>query len=66
MKITANDLFELGVIEKIIPEYGGADEVTKEAIGKNLKKEICLFLEKYRGMSKEKIREERYERFRNF
>ncbi|MBP5745224.1 MAG: acetyl-CoA carboxylase carboxyl transferase subunit alpha [Lachnospiraceae bacterium] len=66
MKITANDLFELKVIEKIIPEYGGADEVTKEAIGKNLKKEICLFLEKYRGMSKEMIREERYKRFRNF
>ena len=54
------------VIEKIIPEYGGADDLTKEAIGRNLKKEICAFLEKYKGMSKEEIRRQRYERFRNF
>ena len=66
MKITASDLLKLKVIEKIIPEYGGADEVTKEAIGRNLKKEICEFLEKYKGKSKEEIRKERYERFRNF
>ena len=26
MKITAKDLLELGIIEKIIPEYGGADD----------------------------------------
>ena len=66
MKITATDLLELKVIEKIIPEYGGADEVTKEVIGKNLKQEICAFLERYNGMTGEAIREERYRRFRNF
>ncbi len=66
MKITAADLCDLKVIEKIIPEYGGADEVTKEAIGNNLKKEICEFLEKYKGKTGEEIRQERYERFRNF
>ncbi len=66
MKITASDLLDLKVIEKIIPEYGGADDLTKEAIGRNLKKEICAFLEKYKGMSKEEIRRQRYERFRNF
>ena len=66
MKITASDLCELKVIEKIIPEYGGADEVTKEAIGKNLKKEICEFLEKYKNMTGENIRQERYYRFRSF
>ncbi|MBQ0028304.1 MAG: acetyl-CoA carboxylase carboxyl transferase subunit alpha [Lachnospiraceae bacterium] len=66
MKITASDLCDLKIIEKIIPEYGGADEVTKEAIGRNLKKEICDFLEKYRGKSGEAIRKERYERFRQF
>ncbi len=66
MKITATDLLNLKVIEKIIPEYGGADEVTKEAIGRNLKKEICAFLEKYKGKCAEEIRQERYERFRNF
>ena len=66
MKITASDLCDLKVIEKIIPEYGGADEVTKEAIGRILKKEICAFLEKYKGKTGEEIRQARYERFRNF
>ena len=66
MKITAEDLCELKVIEKIIPEYGGADEVTAEAIGKNLKAEICAFLEKYTDKTGTEIRQERYDRFRNF
>lgn len=66
MKITADDLLNLRVIEKIIPEYGGADDVTKEAIGKNLKKEICEFLDKYKGLTGDKIRAQRYERFRSF
>lgn len=66
MKITAEELCNLKIIEKIIPEYGGADEVTKESIGKNLKKEICEFLEKYKGMTGEEIRQARYDRFRRF
>lgn len=66
MKITAADLCNLKVIEKIIPEYGGADEVTKEAIGNNLKSEICAFLERYKGLTGEQIRQERYNRFRGF
>lgn len=66
MKITAADLCELKVIEKIIPEYSGADEITKEAIGKNLKKEICEFLEKFKGLTGQEIRQLRYERFRSF
>ena len=66
MKITADDLCNLKVIEKIIPEYGGADEVTKNAIACNLKEEICVFLEKYKGFKGEDIRIQRYERFRQF
>jgi len=66
MKITAADLCNLRVIEKIISEYGGADEVTKEAIGKNLRSEICEFLEKYKGVSGAEIRQQRYDRFRSF
>lgn len=66
MKITASDLCDLKVIEKIVTEYGGADEITKEAIGRHLKKEICKFLEKYKGLSGDAIRQERYNRFRNF
>ncbi len=66
MKMTANELKEFGVIEKIIPEFGGADEVSQPFIAKYLKREICNFMEKYRGRTGEEIRAERYERFRKF
>ncbi len=66
MKITAGDLKELKVIEQIIPEFGGADDSTKTAIGSTLREKICEFLKKYDGMKPETIKEERYERFRKF
>ena len=66
MRITAQDLKELHVIEKIIPEFGGADSKTAAAIGGYLKEQIMDFLERYSGMSGEEIAALRYERFRNF
>lgn len=66
MNITAQDLKRLGVIERIIPEFGGADHKTTQAIAGYMKEYIKLFLEKYRGMTGEEIANERYERFRNF
>ena len=66
MRITAQDLKQLHVIEKIIPEFGGADSSTAEAIAGYLKEQIKEFLEKYRGMSGDRIAAQRYERFRKF
>lgn len=66
MKITAKDLYELKIVDKIVPEYGGADDVTKKAIAGFIKENFCEFLKKYDGMSKEEIRNERYDRFRKF
>lgn len=66
MNITAQDLKRLGVIERIIPEFGGADRKTAAAIGAYIKEHIKEFLEKYNGKSGEEIAAERYERFRNF
>ena len=66
MRITAQDLKELRVIEKIIPEFGGADSKTASAIGGYLKEQIMDFLERYSGKSGEEIAAQRYERFRNF
>ena len=60
------DLKRLGVIERIVPEYGGADQSTVEAIGGYLKEHIKEFLQKYTGMTGEQIAEERYERFRKY
>ena len=64
--ITAQDLKKLGVVEKIIPEFGGADKSTAEAIGGCLKEQIRDFLERFQGMTGEQIAAHRYERFRNF
>ena len=66
MNITAQDLKRLGVIEQIIPEFGGADAGAVESIGGYMKEQIKEFLGKYNGKSGEEIAEERYQRFRNF
>ena len=66
MGITAADLLRLKIIEKIIPEFGGADAKTAKAIGGYMKEQIKEFLKKYDGMSGEELAAQRYERFRKF
>lgn len=66
MNITAQDLKRLGVIEKIIPEFGGADKNTAETIGDYMKEHIKEFLKKYDGMSGNALAQQRYNRFRAF
>jgi len=66
MNITAQDLHRLGVIEKIVPEFGGANEETAESIGNFLKEQIKLFLKSCEGKTGNELAEERYNRFRNF
>ena len=66
MHITAQDLKDLRVIEKIIPEFGGAGDATVDAIGGYLKEQMKDFLSRYQGMSGQEIAEERYRRFRSF
>ena len=50
--------------EQIIPEFGGADRKTTQAIAGYMKEYIKIFLEKYSGKSGEEIAQERYDRFR--
>ncbi len=66
MKITAHDLHELHVVERIIPEYGGADESALHDISMYKKFHMRNFLEKYSKMSGEELAEDRYKRFRSF
>ncbi len=66
MNITAQDLKRLGIIEEIIPEFGGADKKTAESIGGYMKEHIKEFLQKYDGMNGETIAQQRYNRFRSF
>ena len=66
MKITAQDLKALGVIEEIIPEYGMADGPALESISRHLKGKMKDFLRRQNGKNGEQLAAERYARFRSF
>ncbi|MDD6306773.1 MAG: acetyl-CoA carboxylase carboxyltransferase subunit alpha [Clostridiales bacterium] len=66
MKITAQDLKALNVVEKIIPEYGMADEAACESISRFMKGHMKEFLKKQNGKTGEELAAERYARFRAF
>ena len=66
MKITAVDLKELGLIEKIIrePEPVSLDNILE--IADEMKKDIIHFIDENKKKSGEELANERYERFRSF
>ena len=66
MKLTAQDLAELGVIERIIPEFGGATTETVDRITPVMHSAILDFLKRYDHLSPEDIVRNRYNRFRKF
>ena len=66
MKITAQDLKELHVIEDIIPEFGGADEDALISIANYMKGNMKKFLKAQNGKSGQQLAQERYARFRIF
>ncbi len=64
MKLTASDLKELGMIEKIIPEPEDFTEENMDVVCKELEFLLAGFQEKYWGMEVEELTERRYQRFR--
>ncbi|MDC7286544.1 acetyl-CoA carboxylase carboxyl transferase subunit [Blautia schinkii] len=64
MKVTAAELKELGIIERIIPEEHPAGEDNLDEISEYMKIRMKRFLGKYAGMPGEEIAGQRYERFR--
>lgn len=65
MKLTAKDLYELEVIDKIIKEPTGDEAESFKKIAKNLKKEIKATMLEMSDKSSEEILEQRYTKFRN-
>lgn len=65
MKLTAKDLYELKIIDKIIKEPKGEEEESFLKVAKSLKKEIQKTMEEMKDKSPEIIAEERYQKFRN-
>jgi acetyl-CoA carboxylase alpha subunit len=65
MKLTAKDLYDLNVIDKIIKEPSGDLEKSFETVCKNLKKEITNIINEMSTLDSEQLVEERYKKFRN-
>ena len=65
MKLTAEDLYELKVIDKIIKEPKGDMEESFIKTAKSLKKEIVSAMEELNNMTPEDLVEDRYQKFRH-
>ena len=64
MKVTAADLKELGLIERIIPEEEPANTDTLYRIAGYMDRSMIGFFKEYLKLSGEELAEHRYERFR--
>ncbi len=65
MRLTAQDLFNLKVIDKIIKEPSEDIEEAFEKTSKSLKKEIKNIIKELKNMSTNELVEDRYQKFRN-
>ncbi len=65
MRLTAKDLKDLKVIDKIIKEPSGDVEESFKAVSESLKKEIKTSISKLKEKSEQEIVEDRYTKFRN-
>lgn len=65
MKLTAKDLYDLKVIDKVIKEPEENDEEAFKKIAKALKQEINKWVSEEKVKTEEEIVEERYSKFRN-
>lgn len=66
MKLTAEELKEMGMIEQIIDEPEVLTGENVELVCEILREEMNKFLVKYSNLDVEKLLEQRYERFRKF
>jgi acetyl-CoA carboxylase carboxyl transferase subunit alpha len=64
MKITAVDLKEMNIVEKVIPENDSLCVDNIESVACHLRSEIIAFIRQYKAKTKDEIVTERYERFR--
>lgn len=64
MRMTAGDLYQAGIIEKVIKEPDYFIKANLFTVVKILKKEMIEFLDKYNNMYPDDLVENRYQRFR--
>ncbi len=66
MKITAEDLYERGLIDRVIPEEEPACAETVRTLAEYMSQGLEEFLKHYGEMEKEAVASRRYDRFRKF
>ncbi len=66
LRITAQDLSELGIIDGIIPEPKGGAHQDAEQSAINLKNALSIALEELSSLTKKELLTQRFEKFRNF
>lgn len=64
LKITAQDLMKLDIIDGIVKEPMGGAHYDYDFIGAELKKDILASLEELKKMSPEQLKNDRYDKFR--
>jgi len=64
LKLTANDLYEFGIIDDVIKEPLGGAHRDPEMTADNIKKKIIKYLDELGKLSKKELIEKRYEKFR--
>jgi acetyl-CoA carboxylase carboxyl transferase subunit alpha len=65
MKITAQDLKEMGLVDGVIPEPPGGAHVSHDALFKNVDGVLSAQLEELRGLDSEALADGRYRKFRD-
>ena len=66
MKLTAQELYKLQVVDRIIPEFGGANRETADKISEVMQACMVAFFKKYCMMDGTEVAKARYDRFRKF
>jgi acetyl-CoA carboxylase carboxyl transferase subunit alpha len=64
LKLTADDLYELGIIDDIIKEPLGGAHRNPEFVANNIKKKIIKYLGELGKLSKKELLAKRYDKFR--
>lgn len=64
MKITAEDLYKLGIIDGIIPEVNGGAHNSKEETAQKIKEVLLKSIQELNKKSVKELQEERYEKYR--
>ncbi|MGR3301101.1 MAG: acetyl-CoA carboxylase carboxyltransferase subunit alpha [Candidatus Scalindua sp.] len=66
LKLTAKELFKLGIVDEVIPEPIGAAHSNPEEMAKTLKETIVRYIEELQIIPLDKLVEKRYKKYRKF